>query len=592
MLHAGNDRKPLEWIRALRDRGFENATSQTRTWNGSGTIWRIGCRDLELVNLRLRLNEVGIITWNAIDSEFVISCDTSRGEISSVQAILLSYPVAICRGACEPSEQDASSLVDPIETITGSTPEIADVFHAYQIVRKNNVPAENIITFAYDDIANNPRNPFKGKVFHDYTHEDIYQGVEIDYRGKDVTRDNFVKVLKGDEKLAANKKKVLKSGPDDNVFIFYSGHGLVSSMSLLAEELHAVELNDILAHIHSKKKYNKLVLYMAACFAGSMFRDILPPNMGIYVTTASKEDELSWSIFCEDKDFDICLASEYAYVWIRDSEYHDLKTRTLDQQYEEVKKKTAYSHVMKYGEMAIGSLPVGKFQGHFDLYMHRNDGTLPANAVDRKPSLEAHLFSKSRRVMEATTDQDHQTAWRKLRRAIQRSFHGATQKSNVVRFDVLEAYYSLPILPHNHSSRLLQLGHIVKETFRDIVRDVKSHHKPNLKGLSKRDELMCFQAVLDQFRTHCFTIQQLDWAAANDDLALEIYTSADLLEAKRRFKTTRMVAGSAPSLFFADNQHTLGPDLRACTWCHATSRFPTSSSKMCAWYPIAVGSGK
>ncbi|KER20528.1 hypothetical protein T265_10941 [Opisthorchis viverrini] len=60
----------------------------------------------------------------------------------------------------------------------------ADVFHAYQIVRKNNVPAENIITFAYDDIANNPRNPFKGKVFHDYLYEDIYQGVEIDYRGK------------------------------------------------------------------------------------------------------------------------------------------------------------------------------------------------------------------------------------------------------------------------------------------------------------------------------------------------------------------------------------------------------------------------
>ncbi|KER19340.1 hypothetical protein T265_15574, partial [Opisthorchis viverrini] len=32
----------------------------------------------------------------------------------------------------------------------------ADVYHAYQIVRQNNVPAQNIITLAYDDIANNP----------------------------------------------------------------------------------------------------------------------------------------------------------------------------------------------------------------------------------------------------------------------------------------------------------------------------------------------------------------------------------------------------------------------------------------------------
>ncbi|KER21116.1 hypothetical protein T265_15164, partial [Opisthorchis viverrini] len=284
------------------------------------------------------------------------------------------------------------------------------------------------------------RNPFKGEVFHDYVHEDIYQGVKIDYRGKDVTRDNFVKVLKGDEKLAANKKKVLKSGPDDNVFIFYSGHGGVSFITLLEEEfmllslghrhltrmfvlllrqLHAVELNGILAHMHSKKKYNKMVLYVGACFSGSLFRNILPRNVGIYVTTSAKENEKSWSIHCDDIDIDACLASEYAYAWISDSEYHDLKRRTLDQQYEEVKKRLADSHAMKYGEMAIGNLPVGKFQGHYNLPMQRNDGTILRNAVHRKPSLQAHLFSKSRRIMEATREQDQEAAWRKLRRAIQ-----------------------------------------------------------------------------------------------------------------------------------------------------------------------------
>lgn len=31
----------------------------------------------------------------------------------------------------------------------------ADICHAYQIFRHNNVPAENIITMMYDDIANN-----------------------------------------------------------------------------------------------------------------------------------------------------------------------------------------------------------------------------------------------------------------------------------------------------------------------------------------------------------------------------------------------------------------------------------------------------
>ncbi|KER21601.1 hypothetical protein T265_10116 [Opisthorchis viverrini] len=157
----------------------------------------------------------------------------------------------------------------------------ADVYHAYRVVRANKVPAENVITFAYDDIANNPKNPFKGKVFHEYEHEDVYNGVVIDYRGKDVTRDNFVKVLKADKQLEANNKKVLKSpynsftdsridtqdrgycpslpgrfcsfrGPNDNVFIFFSGHGATSVIAFQEEYMYAMELNDTLAYMYSK----------------------------------------------------------------------------------------------------------------------------------------------------------------------------------------------------------------------------------------------------------------------------------------------------------------------------------------------------
>lgn len=41
----------------------------------------------------------------------------------------------------------------------------ADVFHAYQVLKKNGFAQDRIITFAYDDIANNIKNPIKGKVF-------------------------------------------------------------------------------------------------------------------------------------------------------------------------------------------------------------------------------------------------------------------------------------------------------------------------------------------------------------------------------------------------------------------------------------------
>ncbi|KER19104.1 hypothetical protein T265_15659 [Opisthorchis viverrini] len=305
----------------------------------------------------------------------------------------------------------------------------ADIFHAYQLVRKNKVPAENIITFAYDDIAYHPRYISRAifaiwyQLYCRYALRCLALTllIFVPYFSwiYDVTRENFVKVLKGDQKLAANKKKVLKSGPDDNVFIFYSGHGLKSLITFIKQDLYAMELNDTLAYMHSNRMYNKLVLYVEACDSGSMFRDILPSNMGIYVTTSANEDEKSWGVFCDDKDIEICLANEYSYAWITDSEYKDIKKRTLEQQYEEVKKRTKDSHVMKYGEMAMGSLPLGKFQGHFDLLMHGNDGAIPPNAVDRKPSFQAHFFSKSRRLMEAATEKVRETAWRKLHHALQ-----------------------------------------------------------------------------------------------------------------------------------------------------------------------------
>ena len=38
----------------------------------------------------------------------------------------------------------------------------ADVHHAYNIMIKNGIPAENIVVFCYDDIASSPSNPFPG----------------------------------------------------------------------------------------------------------------------------------------------------------------------------------------------------------------------------------------------------------------------------------------------------------------------------------------------------------------------------------------------------------------------------------------------
>merc|ERR1711907_856587 len=84
----------------------------------------------------------------------------------------------------------------------------ADACHAYQIAKKNGIPESNIILLAYDDLAHDSENPFPGKIFNKPDGPDVYEGCKISYRGRDVNRENFIKVLTGD---ASAPGPVLKS---------------------------------------------------------------------------------------------------------------------------------------------------------------------------------------------------------------------------------------------------------------------------------------------------------------------------------------------------------------------------------------------
>ena len=77
----------------------------------------------------------------------------------------------------------------------------ADSHHAVKIMLENGIPRDQIIHLAYDDIAYHVKNPLKGQIFNapsDGPGRNVYDQSEIDYRGSQVTKDNFFKVLLGD----------------------------------------------------------------------------------------------------------------------------------------------------------------------------------------------------------------------------------------------------------------------------------------------------------------------------------------------------------------------------------------------------------
>ena len=251
----------------------------------------------------------------------------------------------------------------------------SDVFHHYHILLERGMKPENIIVFAYDDIARNSRNPFPGKVFNSPAGKDVYEGVVIDYFGVDVTPENFVAAMTGEADSVTKKDsrttgKVLTSTENDNVYFFFSDHGSDNLIAFPSKYLYSDELNDALLTMHEKRMYKQLVFYLEACHAGSMFDKLLPTNISVYTTTAANPYESSYADYCGSEAkingtlIGSCLGDEYSRKFMEDIDARPgdlLKEYTMQQQYEYLVKAVTGSHVMQYGDLEIAQKSIYYF---------------------------------------------------------------------------------------------------------------------------------------------------------------------------------------------------------------------------------------
>lgn len=240
----------------------------------------------------------------------------------------------------------------------------ADACHAYQIMIKHGIPAERIVLMMYDDIANNAENPTPGIVINHPNGGDVYHGVVIDYKGEDVTPQNFLAVLSGKSELMKKigTGKVINSGPNDHIFVNFVDHGAPGILAFPSDELHAPDLIATIKEMFADKKYGQMVFYVEACESGSMFDTILPKNINVYATTASNPDESSYACYFDDKR-QTYLGDVYSVNWMEDSDAENLNTETMHKQFQIVKKETNTSHVMEYGDTTISKETCGEFQG-------------------------------------------------------------------------------------------------------------------------------------------------------------------------------------------------------------------------------------
>lgn len=243
----------------------------------------------------------------------------------------------------------------------------ADVCHAYHVLHNHGIPDERMVVMMYDDIAYNIENPYQGNIINHPNGSNVYEGVLKDYTKQDVTPEVFLSVLTGDAEkvrnLTGREGKVIKSKPNDRVFVYFADHGGPGIIAFPEGFLYAKELHKTLKKMHKRRQYKQMVLYIEACESGSMFQNILEDDIDVFATTAADPDHSSYACYYDNKR-ETYLGDVYSVNWLEDSDREDLKLETLRDQYRLVKKETNTSLVMEFGDLSIAALKVADFQGN------------------------------------------------------------------------------------------------------------------------------------------------------------------------------------------------------------------------------------
>ncbi|KAK2184380.1 hypothetical protein NP493_268g03056 [Ridgeia piscesae] len=190
---------------------------------------------------------------------------------------------------------------------------VANVLSIYRSVKRLGIPDSQIILMIADDMACNPRNPRPATVFNNaHQHINVYgDDVEVDYRGYEVTVENFIRVLTGRLPPSTPRSKRLLTDDRSNVLVYMTGHGGDGFLKFQdAEEISNVELADAFQQMWQKRRYHEVFYMIDTCQAESMHQKFYSPNILAVASSRIGEDSLSHH---NDNTLGVYIIDRYTY---------------------------------------------------------------------------------------------------------------------------------------------------------------------------------------------------------------------------------------------------------------------------------------
>ena len=232
----------------------------------------------------------------------------------------------------------------------------ADVLGVYHYLKGKGYDDDHILLIMADDIARNERNPLQGVVRREVSGSNLYEGVQIDYKLGDLTLDDLRHILTGEPSDAY--PVTLRSSANDNVLLFWSGHGTQLGWKWKdTEHLDA----DFARSMFSDMQYRKMFAIIETCYSGGVAQGCagIP---GLLLMTAANPYETS-KADAFDNELQVYLSNTFTSSILSQLErnpqsvIYDLYLQAFD--------KTNGSHVMVYNPEYYGNLYLNSMSEYY-----------------------------------------------------------------------------------------------------------------------------------------------------------------------------------------------------------------------------------
>ncbi|KAL4199844.1 hypothetical protein AMTRI_Chr03g146830 [Amborella trichopoda] len=261
---------------------------------------------------------------------------------------------------------------------------MANTLSLYRTVKRLGIPDERIILMLADDMACNTRNSYPAQVFNNENHQlNLYgDNVEVDYRGYEVTVENFLRVLTGRHETAVPRSKRLLSDEGSHILLYMTGHGGDEFLKFQdSEEIQSQDLADAIEQMREKGRFKELLIMVDTCQAATLFSRLYSP--GVLAIGSSLKGENSYSHHL-DSDVGVSVVDRFTFYTLaffeRLNMYDNASLSSLFNSYNpNLLMSTAYYRMDLY-KRPLDQVPVTNFFGsvmemtHVDSAYHAFSG--------------------------------------------------------------------------------------------------------------------------------------------------------------------------------------------------------------------------